>query len=89
MKSPFPCTSISFFQHPKSEVTGPNHFKLEKDADRLPNLTLPKSYTDMMPFIGGQPKYTVTNLPRQTSRIPIHKEARAREWINPIVPGVH
>ena len=42
-KSSFNGTSICFFQHPKSEVSGPNHFKLEKDADNLPHLTLPKS----------------------------------------------
>ena len=38
-KSSSHVSSISFFQHSKSEVTGPNHFKLEKDANNLPNLT--------------------------------------------------
>ena len=37
-------TSITFFQHPKSEVTGTNHFTLENDANNLPNSTLLKSY---------------------------------------------
>ena len=52
-KSSFHGTSTSFFQNPKSEVINPNYLKLEKDADNLPNLTLPKSYTDIMPLIGG------------------------------------
>ena len=33
VKSSFHGTSVSFFQHPESEVTGPNHFKLEKGAE--------------------------------------------------------
>ena len=78
-KSSFHRTSISFFQHPNSDVTGLNQFKLEKDSDNLPNLTLPKSYTDIKPLIGGQPKYPVSNLPQQTSRITTHIEAQARK----------
>ena len=42
-KLSFHGTSISFFQDPNSEVTGPNHFKLEKNAHNLPNLSLQKS----------------------------------------------
>ena len=34
-KSSFHGTSISFFGLPKPEVSFPNHFKLEKDADNL------------------------------------------------------
>ena len=85
-KSSFHGTSISFFQHPNSEVAGPNLFKLEKDTNNLPNLTLAKSYTDIiLLLIGGQPKYPVSNLPQRISRIATHIEARAREWINALI----
>ena len=84
-KSSIHGTSISFFQHPTSEVTGPNHFKLEKDVNNFPNLTLPKSYTDIVPLISGQSKHPVSNLPLQTSRIATRIEARAREWINALI----
>ena len=84
-KSSFHGSSISFFQHSKSEVTGPNHFKLENDANNLPNLTWPKSYTDIMSWIGGQTKYPVSNLLQQTSGITTHIEAQAKEWINALI----
>ena len=61
-----------FFQHPNYEVIGPNHFKLEKDANNLLNLTLPKSYIEIMSLIGSQPKYPVSNEPQQTSRMTTH-----------------
>ena len=81
-KSTFHGASIYFFQHPKSKVTGPNDFKLENDAYNLPKLALPKSCTDMMLLIGGQLKYPVSNLPRQTPRIITLIEAQARGWIS-------
>ena len=68
-KSSLHSTSISFILHPKFEVTRPNHFKLEQDTNDLPTLTLPKSYNNIMLLIGGQPKYPVSNLLQQTSRI--------------------
>ena len=58
---------------------------MEKDADNLPNLTRPKSFIDIKPLIGGQPKYPASNLPQQTSRITTHILARAREWINALI----
>ena len=47
-KSSFNGTSLSFFLRRTSEVTGPNHLKLEKDANNLQSLTLTKSYNDIM-----------------------------------------
>ena len=47
-KSSFHGTSLSFFLRRTSEVTGPNHLKLEKDANNLQSLTLTKSYNDIM-----------------------------------------
>ena len=48
----------------------------------MPNLTLSKSYTDVMPLIGGQPKCSFSKLPQQASRATTHIEAPARKWIN-------
>ena len=51
----------------------------------MPNLTLPKRYTAIIPLIGGQPKYPVSNLPQHTSEITTHFETQAREWINALI----
>ena len=69
----------------KFDVARPNHFKLEKDANYLPNLTLSKSYSDIMPLIGGQPKCSFSKLPQQASRATTHIEAPARKWINAVI----
>ena len=51
----------------------------------MTNLTRPKSFIDIKPLIGGQPKYPVSNLPQQTSRTSTHIEVRARECINVLI----
>ena len=64
-KSSFCGTSISVFQHVESETIDSNHFKLELDVEDEPGLSLPKSYTDIIPLISSQPKYPANNQAHQ------------------------
>ena len=84
-KSSFHGTSISVFQHVESETIDSNCFKLELGVEDEPGLSLPKSYTDIMPLISSQPKYPANNQPHQLSKETSQVTSESSEWINALV----